>query len=373
MSLKIAIHRDQPLDGGGAAVGNQAKPGWNLDIWANTARAYGHEIVWVDVFASDILQQLRGCDGFMWRCNHKPARLAIARRLLPVVERQLGLSVFPDTNTFWHYDDKISQSYALQAADVATPATWVFWDRDSAMDFAERSTYPLVIKLSAGASSSNVRLLTNRVELEFCINQVFDGGICRLTTMPRSNGRRLRSRIRAGLDGLFGKKKNQFNLGEFDQLHRDYIYLQEFVPENEFDTRVTIIGNRAFAYRRFNRPADFRASGSGDFNVDPEEIDLNAVKLAAEVAKKLRTQSLAVDVLHLNDRHVVIEVSYAFVGWMVQSCPGYWQIGDGFQEEELVWVDGQLSPEEAIIEDFLKKLDKREIRESCVERVDRTQ
>src|SRR6185503_17089802 len=46
-----------------------------------------------------------------------------------------------------------------------------------------------------------------------------------------------------------------------------YILLQEFLSNNKFDTRVTVIGNRAFAYRRFNRPNDFRASGSGNFDV----------------------------------------------------------------------------------------------------------
>ena len=39
---------------------------------------------------------------------------------------------------------------------------------------------------------------------------------------------------------------------------RGYVYFQDFIPDNQFDTRVTVIGNRAFAFIRKVRPGDFR-------------------------------------------------------------------------------------------------------------------
>jgi len=71
----------------------------------------GHEVNWVNVYRADILEQLKGCDGFMWRWAHFGGMGQIARRLLPVVERELGLVVYPDQNTCWHYDDKIAQAH----------------------------------------------------------------------------------------------------------------------------------------------------------------------------------------------------------------------------------------------------------------------
>src|SRR5690606_15154424 len=44
---------------------------------------------------------------------------------------------------------------------------------------------------------------------------------------------------------------------------KGYLYFQEFMPKNEFDTRLIVIGNRCFGIRRYNRTGDFRASGSG--------------------------------------------------------------------------------------------------------------
>jgi hypothetical protein len=80
----------------------------------------------VDVFRPDILQQLQGCRGFLWRHAHVADMRQIARRLLPVIERDLGLLVYPDQRTCWHYDDKIIQSYLLDAHGIPSPKTWVW-------------------------------------------------------------------------------------------------------------------------------------------------------------------------------------------------------------------------------------------------------
>ena len=53
-----------------------------------------------------------------------------------------------------------------------------------------------------------------------------------------------------------------------------------------YDTRVTVIGGRAFAFRRFNRDDDFRSSGSGKIDYNMEEIDKRMIKLALKVSKK---------------------------------------------------------------------------------------
>ena len=58
--------------------------------WSRLLKEAGYEVRLVDVYQPDILKQLEGCDGFMWRFVHKSDHLQIARRLLPVIERELG-------------------------------------------------------------------------------------------------------------------------------------------------------------------------------------------------------------------------------------------------------------------------------------------
>jgi len=305
-------------------------------IWTRLLREAGHEVREVDVYRADILEQLRGSTGFMWRHGHLPAMRQVARRLLPVAEEQLGLAVYPDQKTCWHYDDKIAQTYLLQAAGIPMPRTWVWFDRAEAVTWARQAEYPLVIKLWAGAASSNVRLVPDKAEAQHWIERLFDVGVMSLDD-PEPNRFSL---IRHALSGIAPAPW---------EIHRGYVLFQEFLPWNEFDTRVTVIGNRAFGYRRFNRPGDFRASGSGNFDVDPAAIDLETVRMAFDVAHRLGVQSVAIDGLRDGTRRMVAEVSYTYVSWMVQSCHGHW-------DAEMNWHEGRMWPEEAQISDFLSRL-----------------
>ena len=130
---------------------------------------------------------------------------------------------------------------------------------------------------------------------------------------------------------------------------------QEFLPGNDFDIRITIIGNRAFAFRRHNRPNDFRASGSGRIDWDPTQIPLDALMLAFKTAKTLKTQSLAVDILRRNGEPVIVEISYYYEGWAVAACPGHWQLQN--HSPQPIWVEGSMRPEDAIWSDFIACLD----------------
>lgn len=340
MPLTIAIHPDDYT----APAGKWQDA--SSPKWADAIRAAGHEVRWVDVFANDILEQLDGCAGLMWRWNHARGMYRVARRLLPVVERTLGLQVYPDQATCWHYDDKIAQHYLLPALGVPTPKTWVFYRREDAEAWADQASYPVVMKLATGAGSENVRLVRNAADAKWWVRQVFNLGRCslgkkvdwpdRLRMIPR---RILRGRYRRDLGS---------------ELQIGYAYFQEFLEGNEFDTRVTVIGNRAFAYRRFNRPDDFRASGSGNFTTDPDSIPPSTIDFAFEVARKLGTQSIALDILYRDEAPVINEISYTFVAGMVHACPGHW--GSAAPGAPLVWNSGSMWPEQAQAEDFLDRV-----------------
>jgi hypothetical protein len=127
-----------------------------------------------------------------------------------------------------------------------------------------------------------------------------------------------------------------------------YLYLQEFLCGNAFDTRITIIGDRAFGFMRINRSNDFRASGSGSLVYDPEKIDKRCVDIAFKVADRLGTQSLAFDFL-FDSRHMPMigEVSYCYMASAVHACDGHW-------DRQGAWHEGHLWPEEAILEDLLR-------------------
>jgi len=132
-----------------------------------------------------------------------------------------------------------------------------------------------------------------------------------------------------------------------------YIYFQEFLPGNAFDTRITIIGDRAFGFRRMNRPNDFRASGSGNPAYEPDRIDKRCVEIAFRVADRIGTQSLAFDFLFNPQQEPMIgEISYCYVARVVHACEGYW-------DHQGAWHPGHIWPEEAICEDLVVSVGQR--------------
>jgi len=277
---------------------------------------------------------VRGCDGFIWRHGHWTTMVQIAKRVLPVLERELGLVLYPDQRTCWHYDDKIAQKYLFDALGIPAPDTWIHWDDlDATLDWATRAPYPLVLKLATGAASQNVKLVRSFAELEPWIRRLMTTGVHSLDDETCATPHPI----------LWG-------------FHKNYVLLQEFLPDNAFDTRVTVIGRRAFAFRRFNRPGDFRASGSGRVDHDQQAIAEGALRLALEAARRLGAQSLAFDIMRRGNELVIGECSYTYVSWTVHDTPGHWTVDGPPMTGRLEWHPGHVWPEEAQMEDYLQRL-----------------
>lgn len=232
--------------------------------------------------------------------------------------------------------------------------------KDMALAWAKAVDFPLVTKLSGGAGSDNVVLLSSCAEAERLITRLFRNG-CRTLHPKRERFGRGRGRLVNGVRmtgravrniasyALFGMEPEPEPTGMYWELHKNYILCQEFLPGNAYDTRITIIGNRAFGFRRFNRPDDFRTSGSGRIDYDSTRIDPSFIRLGFDIAQKLQMQSCALDGLWRGTEPVVCEVSYTFLSSAVHACPGHW-------DSEFRWHPGQMWPEEAEVADFLVHL-----------------
>jgi len=329
--------------------------------WSEFLRKRNIKVKYINLNKNDAIEQVKDCDGVMWRWIHINQDKIKAYLILHTIEYYLGIPVFPNHNSCWHYDNKIAQYYIFKALNIPIPDTYVFWDKKNASDWADKTAYPLIFKLSSGASSSNVIKVNSKQHALLLIDTMFNKGIFPLTmnefkktVFPPKSLREIintLSRFKYGLyfclEGNYPPLPAAWWLPE-----KGYIYLQEFIPDNSFDTRITVIGDRAFGYRRFNRQNDFRASGSGNFDVDHTEIDLNCVKIAFGISKKLECQSMAYDFIFKKEKPIITEMSYTYVDWMVEKCPGHWK-------PDLTWVERNMWPEEAQIEDFIDLIQKK--------------
>lgn len=307
---------------------------------------------------TNIVQQLAAMNGLLWHWDHMiPADVLAARHILMAAEA-MGLAVFPSASTCWSFDDKVAQKYLLEAVNAPLVTTYVFYRLDDALQWIDNASFPKVFKLRRGAGSANVSLVRDRQQGVALAKRAFSSGFRPVPEYWQDAGKRYRTARRqrdffAALKRLPSTLNNIRQLNRMIGRERGYIYFQDFVPDNKFDTRVTVIGNRAFAYIRNVRPGDFRASGSGDIDYDPRKINLQCVRAAFETAHKIGSQSMALDfVLTPDQRPMIVEVSYCYVPEFVQQCAGHW-------DRQLNWHEGHMWPEEAILEDLLKNISQR--------------
>ena len=309
-----------------------------------------HEVV--DCYASDIIDKLRGFDGLLWNFNHRnPTDLLMARHVLTSAEK-MGLMVFPDGATCWHFDDKVAQKYLLEAIGAPLVPTYVFYDERRALEWLEDATYPMVRKLRRGAGSYNVGLVHDYGEAKSFCKQAFGKGF---SAIP-SHFVDMRTRMKKihGLDGFIRKLKalpekmsSTRRKRKGMQREKGYVLFQEFIADNKFDTRISVVGNRAWGFIRGVREHDFRASGSGVIDYDVSKIDMQCVKIAYQVSDRMKTQSLCFDFVRRADDHpLIVEISYGYVPEAIYACKGYW-------DRDLQWHEARIWPEHAMIEDLL--------------------
>ena len=326
--------------------------------WIDELKKRNVEVLVVDLRQQDAISSLKGVDGVMWHWDHAAINERIpAPSILRAIEHGLRIPVFPNWNSSWHFNQKVSQHYLLEAMDAPRVKSWVFWDYAEACEFLRTCEYPIVFKLSSGAGGANVMKLDSERHAARIVRRMFTTGIKPYTLnefsyhIPKS--RRDLSAMKSRVIRDFRRSLHLTSPGSaiYDLPEMGYVYLQEFVPGNDYDIRTFCIGRRLLGAIRYNRPGDFRASGAGLIVWDPELIPKEALRTSCCIAHAAGFQSVAFDFLRAPDgKYLLTEMSYCYPSYGVHNCPGHW-------DEDLNWHEGQIWPEEAIVEDFLREIE----------------
>ncbi len=322
--MKIAIHH---------------MPGSFSDGWIRYCNDNGIDYKIVNAYESDIIEQVADCDAFMWHHHHgNYIDVLFAKQLLYSLQR-VGKKVFPDFNTGWHFDDKVGQKYLLEAVGAPIVPSYVFYTEKDALNWIENTSFPKVFKLRGGAGSSNVKLVKTKNYAKKIVKKAFGKGFPQFGRTDYLKERY--KKWKNGKDSFLGVCKGFYRLffpPEYSKMHgreKGYVYFQEFIKDNKFDIRVVVIGNnKAFGLKRMVRKNDFRASGSGDIIYDKSGIDERCVRVSFDIAKKLGTQSLALDfIFDEGNNPLIVEISYGYSIKAYYKCEGYWT-------DDMIWHEG---------------------------------
>ncbi len=314
----------------------------------------------IDPNSQNLLNDIKDCTHLLFRHTLVETDKSIYETLFHVAHNVYNIKCYPNYESFWPHDDKIKEFYLLKSHGFPVIDSHIYWDYEHAISYLNKAVLPLVIKLPKGAASRNVVIAQSYNEAKKIIHQVFHKGV-------RSGGLNTKSNLSSFSNigalkygKLFLKSQlqkiglKQYNPDQW-QIHKNSILFQRFLPDNPFDTRITVIGEKAFGFRRMVRKDDFRASGSGDFDYDQNNIDKRCVEIAFEVSRKLNFTTMTYDFLYDTDKKPYIgEISYCFVDWVFYGSNGFW-------DENLNWHESKNWPQYFQLIDFLQMDDLKPI------------
>lgn len=311
----------------------------------------------VNCYNNDIIEDLKECSALLWHWNYEYYQDYLFAKNLLVSIKALNIKVIPDFWTTIMFDDKIGQKYLLESHNIPIPETFIFYEKEAAINWVIKAEYPVVFKLRCGAGSQNVQLVSSPKDAGRIVKKAFSNGFGSHNKFQVLKDRFLalcRGKSKSSLKS-FVKSIYRLVIHKFDEKvirsEIGYVIFQEFLPDNSFDTRTIIIGDRCFAIMRYNRKNDFRASGSGFLDYSYTKIDPAIIRLSFEIASKLETSVLALDFLFNKQRNpVVTEISYGFAVEAYDKCPGYW-------DNKLIWHEGQQNLQYLIVSDLVTSLE----------------
>ncbi len=335
--VKVAVARGDWHDEFAAALERRIHDGCAID----------YDIV--DIDAHDWMERIAPHDLIIWKGRFMGPELAgHFKDKVYFIEKVLNKVVVPDFATVWHFESKVAQSHIFAHAGVATPKTVASFNYDDALTSLRRARFPIVVKESHGASSANVKLISSESEAREWLARTFSEGMWE--RYMAGGGGRMSHLVSAPRHGWFWSKVKQ------KLLHLEtsaVAYWQEFVPGNDRDLRITVIGDRdAFGFWRRNRPGDFRASGSGllDYRTPIPEA---AIRCCVDLSRRFGFDSMAYDLLFREGKPLIVEMSYGYLDSAVFEAPGHFVFDD---QDSLVYREGNIMPQDVWVDWALRKL-----------------
>jgi glutathione synthase/RimK-type ligase-like ATP-grasp enzyme len=223
---------------------------------------------WIEkAFNLDVIIGIPSCEFF---------HLEELRKKYFVLEYYLGKICYPSLRHLTLYEDKSLETYISKAAGFPFANTYVSNDKIDALRIIETLKYPVVCKNESSSGSVGVELIHNIQHARRIVEKAFS-----------INGR--------GTHLLYKRQKN-------------YVYFQDFIPNDGYDIRAIVVGNWGFGYYRKVLRGDFRASGMNQ--VERRGLPEEPIRIAWEANKVIKSPVLVVDMLHGNDdNYYVIEIS----------------------------------------------------------------
>lgn len=254
-----------------------------------------------------------------------------------ILHKVLGHKIFPGYEENLLHENKRLLAYWLQANHLPHPKTHVFYSKDEARDFVNRTGYPVVVKSNIGASGKGVKILRNKSAALTYTAAVFSKKGVRQRIGPNlkmgDTWRRLKRFI---MDTQHRKSRLQGYKRLYHDPQKHFIIFQEYIP-HDYEWRVVRIGESYFGHQK-TKMGDMASGTKGIDYIPPPGKLLNFVRNTCETHG---FYSMAIDLFEGGDSDYLINEMQTIFGHVqayileVDGKPGRYRFLDNkWQFEE---------------------------------------
>lgn len=276
-----------------------------------------------DIYKSDWLVKAVNFDLIIWHTGSDPISQKIAKSKLYILDKVMHKNCIPSFDEVWSYESKIHMHYLYQNYKLPEIPTFVSHNKSDALEFCEKTSYPIISKLDTGSGSQGVVKINSYKKATQMVKKAFSSG---------------------GIQTYFPTERQ-----------KNYVLFQKFISGADYDLRIIVIGNKLLGYYRYPKKGDYKASGAGIYQ--KKEIPIEALELAFQVKEKFKSRFLATDLLYSKkDMCYYIIESSIFIGvdtceqLVVEGKPGYYE---RVCSNKYVFKEGKYWVQELILEECL--------------------
>lgn len=314
---------------------------WTLP-WSQYCEENNIQYTLIDPLKQGLIEKIWSLDIVLWHFSgYNYTEMLIARSIL-YSAKKMGKLIFPDFNDAWHFDDKIAETYLLQSIKAPIPKSYMFYSLAALNEFIIKfDDYPIIAKLRNGSGSHNVKMIKSEKTLISYGKVMFSKGLGSSPSLLYKSSSNLKST--KSLKTLIKRAKRipEFlrtlkNSKEFPN-EKGYVFLQEFIPNDGYDLKIVVVGDKLSFFGRNIREGEFRASGGGDLFYDKSYITKNIIDSAFKTSDDLNFTCMGYDYVVNNKTKegVIIEISYGFSNEALLNAGGYFDRDGNWHEEPL--------------------------------------
>ncbi len=195
-----------------------------------------------------------------------------------IMVNELGKIVYPSYEEIWLFENKRRMNYWLKANKFPHPKTFIFYDEQSALDFAKSTPLPIVFKSTTSSGGRGIRIIRNRNALVRFVARFFKKGF---------------------LPDFHEKKDREWGSMLF----------QEYLP-NVREWRVIRIGDSYFGYEKISDGGLHSGSGKWRYLRPPDEL----FDLAKSLTERGDFSSMDMDIFMTSDNRLLVNELQTFFG-----------------------------------------------------------